>query len=132
MADSPYQQHPSRVHDEPLGLPARAVILGQFRDHLLVLADLLNKDGIVNVVAGCTDLLDCGVVLHAQIPSVKLLICGGYFELQDVQDMLAELSDPALRLLKVPDGMMMQGGGPPEVRDWIHAQLKANEFTLSR
>ncbi|GAA5959077.1 hypothetical protein JCM10213_008670, partial [Rhodosporidiobolus nylandii] len=75
---------------------------------------------------------DCGVILNAQIPKINLLICGGYFELQDVQDMLAEVANDELRLLKVPEGLMMEGGGPPAVMAWLHEQVEKNEFTLIR
>ncbi|GAA6037506.1 hypothetical protein JCM8097_008223 [Rhodosporidiobolus ruineniae] len=130
-----YDLHPSAVADSPLGQPEspiRAVILGQHPTRVRVLADLFNEDQRMKVVAGCSDILDCGVILNAQIPKVDLLICGGYFELQDVQDMLAEVENDGLRLLKVPDGLMMEGGGPPAVKAWVYEQIEKNLFTLTR
>lgn len=71
---------------------------------------------------------DCGVVLNAQIPRVDLLvrnqsltwmscalsrrksrkadgcgtqICGGYFDLEDIKDILFQVENPELRLIKV-------------------------------
>ncbi|GAA5870680.1 hypothetical protein JCM8547_005028 [Rhodosporidiobolus lusitaniae] len=127
--------HPSKVFDTPLSPPGqipRAVILGQHPTRVRGLAELFNEDAVVKICAGCSDILDCGVILNAQIPAVDLLICGGYFELQDVQDMLAEVANPNLRLLKVPDGLMMEGGGPPAVRKWVYEQIEANSFTLTK
>ncbi|GAA5908344.1 hypothetical protein JCM5296_001287 [Sporobolomyces johnsonii] len=112
--------------------PRRVVILGQHPTRVQAMAKLFNQDNIIEVVAGVSDLMDCGVVLNAQIPKVDLLICGGYFELQDVRDILAEVNDDSLKLLKVPDGLMMEGGGPPAVRDWIYEQLRTNTFTAPR
>ncbi|GAA5915846.1 hypothetical protein JCM6882_006819 [Rhodosporidiobolus microsporus] len=137
MASPPtqYAEHPSTTFDTPLAPPGhlpRAVILGQHPTRVTALAALFNEDEVVRIVAGCSDILDCGVILNAQIPKVDLLICGGYFELQDVQDMLAEVANDGLRLLKVPDGVMMEGGGPPAVRDWIYEQIRKNQFTISR
>ncbi|GAA6021434.1 hypothetical protein JCM11491_006708 [Sporobolomyces phaffii] len=93
------------------------------------LAALFNQDDTVRIVAGVSDILDCGVVLSAQIPPVELLICGGYFDLLDVQDMMASVNDDNLRLLKVPDGLMMEGGGPPAVKAWVYEQIRTNTYT---
>ncbi|GAA5962694.1 hypothetical protein JCM21900_006786 [Sporobolomyces salmonicolor] len=112
--------------------PRRVVVLGQHPTRVQAIAELFNQDSIIQVVAGVSDLLDCGVVLNAQIPKVDLLICGGYFELQDVRDILAEVNDDSLQLIKVPDGLMMEGGGPPAVRDWIYEQLRTNTYTAVR
>ncbi|GAA5926551.1 uncharacterized protein JCM15063_000306 [Sporobolomyces koalae] len=106
----------------------RAVILGQHPSRVKALAALFNEDDIVRIVAGVSDILDCGVVLNAQIPAVDLLICGGYFDLLDVQDMIAGVTVDNLRLLKVPDGLMMEGGGPPAVKAWVYAQIQSNTY----
>ncbi|GAA5919873.1 hypothetical protein JCM1841_002084 [Sporobolomyces salmonicolor] len=116
----------------PSFAPRRVVVLGQHPTRVQAIAELFNQDNIIQVVAGVSDLLDCGVVLNAQIPKVDLLICGGYFELQDVRDILAEVNDDSLQLIKVPDGLMMEGGGPPAVRDWIYEQLRTNTYTAVR
>ncbi|BGP20271.1 hypothetical protein JCM10213v2_008408 [Rhodosporidiobolus nylandii] len=119
-----FEQHPSRVYEAPIAAPGaaiRTVLLGQHPERVRVLAGMLNEAGV-----------DCGVILNAQIPKINLLICGGYFELQDVQDMLAEVANDELRLLKVPEGLMMEGGGPPAVMAWLHEQVEKNEFTLIR
>ncbi|KAL7338436.1 hypothetical protein BJY59DRAFT_381756 [Rhodotorula toruloides] len=129
-------QHPSVKYDEPLfpknGDPIRAVLLGQHPSRVTALAEMINEEGLVRVVAGVSDILDCGVVLNAQIPKVDLLVCGGYFELVDVRDMLAEVANPDVRLLKVPDGLMMEGGGPPAVKAWVYEQIHSNTFTPLR
>ncbi|GAA5834468.1 hypothetical protein JCM11251_007016 [Rhodosporidiobolus azoricus] len=130
-----WAEHPSKIFDTPLCEPGkipRAVLLGQHPTRVKALAALINEESMLRIVAGCSDILDCGVILNAQIPKVDLLICGGYFELQDVQDMLAEVANEDLRLLKVPDGVMMEGGGPPAVRDWVYEQIQKNQYTLSR
>ncbi|GAA6005815.1 uncharacterized protein JCM10292_004647 [Rhodotorula paludigena] len=129
---APFVEHPKQAYTEPLGPegePIRAVLLGQHPTRVLALSHLINEDNLLRIVAGVSDILDCGVVLNAQIPRVNLLICGGYFELVDVRDMLAEVANPDLRLLKVPEGLMMEGGGPPAVKAWIYEQLRANTFT---
>ncbi|TNY18919.1 hypothetical protein DMC30DRAFT_29246 [Rhodotorula diobovata] len=125
-------QHPRRVFDTPLapaGEAVRAVLLGQHPQRVQALAQLLNGSEVVRIVAGVSDILDCGIVLNAQIPRVDLLICGGYFELVEVRDMLAEVANDQLRLLKVPDGLMMDHGGPPAVKQWIEEQVRSNTFT---
>ncbi|BGP51900.1 hypothetical protein JCM10450v2_007860 [Rhodotorula kratochvilovae] len=130
-----FPEYPKQQFDTPLapaGEPVRAVLLGQHPIRVQALAALLNAENVVRVVAGVVDILDCGVVLNAQIPPVDLLICGGYFELVDVRDMLAEVANDRLRLLKVPDGLMMEGGGPPAVKEWVEAQVRANTFTPAR
>ncbi|GAA5830908.1 hypothetical protein JCM5353_002647 [Sporobolomyces roseus] len=109
--------------------PLQAVLLGQHPSRVKALAGMLNQDDVVTIVAGVSDILDCGVVLNAQIPPVDLLICGGYFDLIDVQDMIAGVTIENLRLLKVPDGLMMEGGGPPAVKAWIYEQIRTNTFT---
>ncbi|GAA6021603.1 hypothetical protein JCM10207_005082 [Rhodosporidiobolus poonsookiae] len=132
---SSFEEHPAVVYDTPLVAPGhkiRAVLLGQHPTRVTALAGLLNETGVLQVVAGCSDILDGGVILNAQIPPVDLLICGGYFELQDVRDMLAEVANDKLRLLKVPDGLMMEGGGPPAVRDWLLKQIEDNRYTPAR
>ncbi|GAA5906948.1 hypothetical protein JCM8208_003720 [Rhodotorula glutinis] len=126
----PRQEYTTRL-SEP-GTPVRAVLLGQHPQRLLAVADLMNQGDVVRVVAGVADILDCGVVLNAQIPRVDLLLCGGYFELTEVRDMLAEVANDNLRLLKVPDGLMMDHGGPPAVKKWIEEQVRANTFTPVR
>lgn len=129
-----YPEHP-KVRFEtrlaPEGEPIRAVILGQHPTRVRAIAELINGDGsgVLNIVAGVSDILDCGVVLNAQIPRVDLLICGGYFDLEDIKDVLFQVENPDLRLLKVPDGLMMEGGGPPAVKAWIYEQIRNNEFT---
>ncbi|GAA5820852.1 hypothetical protein JCM3770_007268 [Rhodotorula araucariae] len=128
-----FPEPPKEKYDTPLAPadePIRAVLLGQHPQRVLDLAKLFNEESsVVRVVAGVSDMLDCVVVLNAQIPPVDLLICGGYFELLDVRDMLAQVANDHLRLLKVPDGLMMQGGGPPAVKAWLEAQIRANLFT---
>ncbi|GAA5872209.1 hypothetical protein JCM16303_001016 [Sporobolomyces ruberrimus] len=107
----------------------RAVILGQHPSRVKALAALFNQDETLRIVAGVSDILDCGVVLSAQIPPVDLLICGGYFELLDVQDMIVGANITELRLLKVPDGLMMEGGGPPAVKAWVYEQIRTETYT---
>ncbi|KWU45561.1 hypothetical protein RHOSPDRAFT_32866 [Rhodotorula sp. JG-1b] len=129
-----YSEHPKVRYETrlaPEGERIRAVILGQHPTRVRALAELINGDGqgVLNVVAGVSDILDCGVVLNAQIPRVDLLICGGYFDLEDIKDMLFQVANSELRLIKVPDGLMMEGGGPPAVKAWIYEQIRNNEFT---
>ncbi|GAA5901258.1 uncharacterized protein JCM6883_000155 [Sporobolomyces salmoneus] len=107
----------------------RAVILGQHPSRVKTLAGLFNEEDTLKVVAGVSDILDCGVVLSALIPSVELLICGGYFELLDVKDMLFSANSDNLRLLKVPDGLMMEGGGPTAVKAWVYEQIRTDTYT---
>ncbi|GAA5988779.1 hypothetical protein JCM5350_002936 [Sporobolomyces pararoseus] len=107
----------------------RAVILGQHPSRVKALAALFNGEDKLRIVAGVSDILDCGVVLNAQIPAVDLLICGGYFDLIDVQDMIAGVMSENLKLLKVPDGLMMEGGGPPAVKGWVYEQIRSNSYT---
>ncbi|GAA5985728.1 hypothetical protein JCM10908_007088 [Rhodotorula pacifica] len=131
------EEHPKVRYDTrlaPEGEPIRAVILGQHPSRVQAIAGLINGDGqgVLNIVAGVSDILDCGVVLNAQIPRVDLLICGGYFELLDVCDMLAQVDNPHLRFIKVPDGLMMEGGGPPAVKAWIYEQIRNNDYTPLR
>ncbi|GAA5834261.1 hypothetical protein JCM3766R1_004504 [Sporobolomyces carnicolor] len=104
----------------------RTVILGQHPSRVKALAAMFNEDDTLQVVAGVSDILDCGVVLGAQIPQVDLL---GYFDLLDVQDMLALGNTESLRLLKVPDGLMMEGGGPPAVKAWVYEQIRTGTYT---
>ncbi|BGP58289.1 hypothetical protein JCM8202_000949 [Rhodotorula sphaerocarpa] len=129
LAEHPKQRYETRL--APEGTPVRAVVLGQHPSRVQAIAGLINGDDnrAVQIVAGTSDILDCGVVLNAQIPKVDLLICGGYFELIDVRDMLAQVDNPDLRFIKVPDGLMMEGGGPPAVKAWIFEQIRNNDFT---
>ncbi|GAA5871550.1 hypothetical protein JCM3774_006292 [Rhodotorula dairenensis] len=132
-----YPEHPKLRYETrltPDGEPIPAVLLGQHPSRVRAMAELVNGDvqGMLKIVAGVSDILDCGVVLNAQIPPVNLLICGGYFDLEDVRDVLFQVDNPDLRFLKVPDGLMMEGGGPPAVKAWIYEQIKNNEFTPLR
>ncbi|GAA6059562.1 hypothetical protein JCM10212_000618 [Sporobolomyces blumeae] len=108
--------------------PRRAVLLGQHPSRVKALSEMINGEDKIQIVAGVSDVLDCGVVLNAQIPPVDLLICGAYFDMLDVKDMIAGVNYDGLQMIKVPEGLMMEGGGPLAVKAFVYDQLRTGTY----
>ncbi|KAL8279584.1 hypothetical protein RQP46_008146 [Phenoliferia psychrophenolica] len=90
--------------------PIRVVLLGQHPTKIAAVVKLLHGNEHVQVIAAVSDLQDAAVV-----------VVGGYFELDDV---VAQIGRD-LTIVKVPDGLMMTGGGPPVVVAYIIETLLA-------
>ncbi|KAM0750077.1 hypothetical protein T439DRAFT_356729 [Meredithblackwellia eburnea MCA 4105] len=101
----------------------RAVLLGQHPSKVAAVVKLLEGNDTIQLVAAVSDMMDAQVVLKAQVPPVDIFVCGAYFELEAAQDIVASVGGD-LKLIKVPDGLMMEGGGPLAVIAYIVGEVK--------
>ncbi|BGP20417.1 hypothetical protein JCM10213v2_008565 [Rhodosporidiobolus nylandii] len=101
-------------------------MLGHWHQRTWDAADALNAEGSCQCVAAVTDLLDALVVLKAAIPSVDLLVCSSYFELEDVQEMLLDYEGDLKILIAPPN--LMNTKGPAACATWVGDMIAARSF----